>query len=64
MHDVERRYKFWGHYEYQAALKYNAVVGRQVGPNYVQFQDGQKIVYELPIAKVSGVLFGSRVTEW
>ncbi|KAM3139836.1 hypothetical protein pb186bvf_008078 [Paramecium bursaria] len=62
--DQQKRYKFYGHYEYQAALRYNAVIGHQIGDNVIEFNDGQKIVYNMPPARVSGLLFGQRVQDW
>ena len=45
-------------------MRYNAVIGRTVGPNTIHFKDGTKIIYQQPPARVSGFLFGARVTEY
>lgn len=57
-------FKFHGHYEYKAALRYNALIGRQDGPNYVEFANGQKIKFHYPMIRINGLLFGGRVLEW
>ncbi|CAD8169140.1 unnamed protein product [Paramecium octaurelia] len=59
-----KKYRFYGHFEYQAALRYNAVIGHQVGENAVEFSDGQRIAFSMPPAKVSGLIYGARLLEW
>lgn len=63
--DFNNKYRIYGHYEYKASLKGNSLVGRQEGPNIIEFfDDGQKIEYVLPQISISGLLFGSRILEW
>lgn len=64
MLDSEKLYRCYGHYEYKASLKGNALAGKQDGPNYVKFYDGQVISYSLPPISISGLLWGSRIIEW
>jgi len=65
MTDYLDRYLYYGYYEYKASLKGNSLVGRQEGPNTIQFNDdNQKITYILPQIAISGLLFGARVIEW
>jgi hypothetical protein len=35
-----------------------------VGKNRVRFLDGTYIEFEYPTMKISGLLFGKRVTQW
>ncbi|CAK93395.1 unnamed protein product (macronuclear) [Paramecium tetraurelia] len=59
-----KKYRFYGHFEYQAALRYNAVIGHQVGESVVEFSDGQRITFSMPPVKVSGLIYGARLLEW
>ncbi len=63
INDFDNQYKYFGHYEYKASLRGNALVGKQEGPNKVLFKDGQEIVFMLPPIKISGLLFGTRIIE-
>ncbi len=63
--DFDKKYEYWGHYEYKASLKGNSVAGRQEGANIIRFEDtGEEIEYDLPPCRISGLLFGARVIEW
>lgn len=63
--DYNDRYLYYGYYEYKASLKGNSLVGRQEGPNNIQFlDDNQVITYVLPQIAISGLLFGARIIEW
>lgn len=64
MIDSEKLYQYFGYYEYKASLKGNALGGKQDGPNYVKFKDGQLIKFSLPPIKISGLLWGRRIIEW
>lgn len=59
-------YRYYGSYEYVAKLTDfgNAAAGRSVGKNYIEFQDGTKIVFEYPHMKLGGLLFGKRTIKF
>ena len=59
-------YKYYGSYEYTAKLTDlgNSATGRQVGKNYIEFNDGTKIVYEFPYMKIGGLLWGKRTIKF
>lgn len=59
--DTEKKFKFFGHYEFKAKLMYNGVTGQQDGGNYVEFYDGQKIRWVMPPSQITGLLYGTRV---
>ena len=54
----------WGSYEYKAALRGNSVIGNYQGPNIIEFKNGDRITFELPPCKVSGLIYGKRIIEW
>lgn len=54
-------YKFYGHYEYKMKIGPNSLTSDQDGPNVVEFNDGQKIVYRYPYVEIKGLIFGDRV---
>lgn len=58
------QFQFYGNGNWQAGIKGNSVKGRQTGHNVVEFEDGSKIVYELPGLQVKGVLWGTRVLKY
>jgi hypothetical protein len=45
----ENSYKFYGFYEFTARVSGNSVIGRQKGPNIIEFHDGGRVVFERPI---------------
>lgn len=61
--DVQKKWKYWGYYEYQAKLRGNSVIGKQEGPNNVGFPDGTVIKFNCPAVRVSGFLYGDRICE-
>eukprot|EP00830_Metopus_es_P012813 TRINITY_DN2959_c0_g1_i1.p1 TRINITY_DN2959_c0_g1~~TRINITY_DN2959_c0_g1_i1.p1 ORF type:complete len:626 (+),score=93.21 TRINITY_DN2959_c0_g1_i1:61-1938(+) len=60
------KYQYWGYYEYLAKLADfgNSGIGRMKGVNKIAFLDNSEITFELPAAKISGILFGKRVLQW
>ena len=56
-------YIMQGFYEYTGSLRGNYVLGRQSGPNIVTFNDGHEVTFTLPLCKLSGLIYGSRVIE-
>jgi len=57
-------YKFYGYGEWVASFSVNAVSGQQKGRHVIEFQDGSKIVYNLPQVVLQGVLWGERVMNY
>jgi len=47
-----------------ASFSVNAVSGQQKGRHVIEFQDGSKIVYNLPQVVLQGVLWGERVMNY
>ena len=60
--DVEGMFVYEGSYEYTARVTDlgNSGIGRQIGKNIIRFTDGTIIEFELPIMKISGLIFGKR----
>eukprot|EP00923_Selenidium_pygospionis_P011115 GHVN01019321.1.p1 GENE.GHVN01019321.1~~GHVN01019321.1.p1 ORF type:complete len:1149 (-),score=124.97 GHVN01019321.1:1376-4822(-) len=57
-------YRFHGFYEFKGQLKGNYLLTMQDGQNYVDFTDGTRVEWNLPTAKVSGLIWGQRIFEW
>jgi hypothetical protein len=53
-------WKFYGYGEWEASFHLNSVSGGQRGKHYVEFDDGTRIVYNLPDMLLSGVMMGER----
>ena len=63
---VDNLYTFEGSYEFTGRMTDlgNAATGRSIGKNRVNFNDGSCIEFEYPAFKISGLLFGKRLTFW
>ena len=61
---ANRSYIYKGHYEFGGKLRGNSVCGGQAGPNIVQFQNGDEVVFEKPLCCISGLLWGDRILEF
>jgi len=61
---TDNSWKMYGHAEATAQFGANKITGRQVGPVFIEFQDGTKIEFELPSVVISGFLFGERIMEF
>jgi len=57
-------YYLYGYGEWTAAFRGNSVKGAQKGPLFVEFRDGTKIKYNLPLVLLNGVLWGDRIMEY
>ncbi len=57
-------YLFSGHGKTGASARGNTIKGYQEGPNMVEFADGTKISFTLPVLNVSGVLWGERTLHY
>jgi hypothetical protein len=53
-----------GYHEFAANFGPNSLVGKQTGPNVVQFLDGTKISFNLPYVLLDGTLVGERRLTW
>jgi len=54
-------YKMHGYYIYRVEMSTNSMKILQDGPNIVEFEDGHKIVFRYPSAKIHGLMFGKRM---
>lgn len=63
---VHNDWRFYGRYEFKGELSAfsNSLTIGQEGPNTVEFKDGQKIVFHLPLIHVGGVISGDKVTRY
>jgi len=57
-------YHLHGSQEFTASLRANSIVGAQVGPTFIDFLDGSRIVYHVPQALVRGTVLGDRNFTW
>jgi len=57
-------FQVYGYGEWTASFRGNNVIGHQKGPNYVSFQDGTVISYNLPAMNVMGIIMGERIIEY
>jgi len=57
-------YHFYGYGEWTVGFRGNSVKGHQTGPNFIVFQDGTKISWNLPESWCRGVMFGDRIIEY
>lgn len=59
---VGKGFRFYGRYEYVAKpnTTFNIVTLNQDGPNWVEFDDGTKIVFYYPFLKMKGMIMGDR----
>jgi len=58
-------FSLWGHHEYTASVRSSGIIGGQVGPNNVDFQDGTRITFYNPYVQLSGIfLWGDRMFNW
>jgi len=60
----DRLYNMYGYGEWTASFRGNSVKGAQKGPLFVEFKDGTKIRYNLPVVLLNGVLWGDRIMEY
>jgi len=58
------QYYFWGRGSCSASGRGNTIKGYQNGPNVVEFNDGTKIIFNLPTLYIKGVVFGDRIMEF
>lgn len=63
--DFEKKFAVQGSFEYQGRItdSGNSVTGRLVGKNKVTFGD-ERVEYEYPSFKISGLIYGKRTTQW
>lgn len=54
-------YHFYGHGQTAASARGNSLKGYQTGLNCVEFGDGTKITFTLPVLHIGGVMWGERV---
>jgi hypothetical protein len=40
MHPKDKKYEFWGFYEFTANMSGNSMKAGQKGPNHIKFHDG------------------------
>eukprot|EP01100_Stratorugosa_tubuloviscum_P008315 TRINITY_DN345_c4_g1_i1.p1 TRINITY_DN345_c4_g1~~TRINITY_DN345_c4_g1_i1.p1 ORF type:complete len:361 (-),score=190.07 TRINITY_DN345_c4_g1_i1:115-1197(-) len=59
-----KSYHFYGFGEWAASFRGNSVKGHQKGIHVVEFPDGTKITYDLPIIWCKGIMFGERIVEY
>ena len=59
-----QRFCMHGHYEFHGQLKGNNGIARQDGYTTVDFPDGGQVRWTLPVAKLSGLIWGHRIFEW
>jgi Oxysterol-binding protein len=57
-------YHFYGYGEWTVGFRGNSVKGHQTGPNFIVFEDGTKISWNLPESWCRGVMFGDRIIEY
>jgi hypothetical protein len=59
-------YRFYGRYEYIAKpnATFNVMNLLQDGQNTIEYDFGEKIVYQLPGIKMSGLVLGDRLIKW
>jgi len=57
-------YLFSGYGKTSASARGNTIKGYQEGPNCVEFADGTKITFTLPVLNISGVLWGERTLHY
>jgi len=61
---VHPTFKFYGGWEFVVQLKPNKLAMFQDGVNIVDFGNGEKIMYNSPVIKLGGVIFGDRTARW
>lgn len=63
---VNKNYRFYGRYEYIAKpnATFNELKMFQEGPNIVEFSKDEKIEFNLPGGKLSGLMAGDRLVKW
>lgn len=54
-------YHFYGHGQTAASARGNSLKGYQTGLNCIEFADGTKISFTLPVLHIGGVMWGERV---
>jgi len=60
----DREYFLYGYGEWTASFRGNSVKGAQRGALFVDFKDGTKIKYNLPLVLLNGVLYGERIMDY
>lgn len=63
---VAKNYRFYGRYEYIAKpnTTFNELKMFQEGPNIVEFGKDDKVEFNLPGGKLTGLMAGDRVIKW
>lgn len=56
-------YMVWGYFIFGGAFKTNALTQNQIGPIYVDFDDGTRVKYNMPYLRHGGFLWGDRIVE-
>lgn len=54
-------YHFYGHGRTSASARGNSLKGYQTGLNCIEFGDGTKLTFTLPVLHIGGVMWGERV---
>jgi Oxysterol-binding protein len=57
-------WQYWGTHEYNAQIRPNTVLGQQIGPNHIEFNDGTSISFNMPFCYIKGLMWGDRTCWW
>jgi len=57
-------YHYWGYGVCSASGRGNTIKGYQTGPSVIEFADGTRISFTLPVLNIKGVLWGERGMEF
>ena len=63
---IGKHFRFYGRYEYCAKpnTTFNEVKMFQEGPNIVEFENNEKVEFNLPGGKLCGLMSGDRIMKW